>query len=118
MVAAACVTLIGTAEPPDQVAAAEPQALPVARAIRISDRMVHWQPVTCIAFSPNGKSIATASNDTTVVIWSSDGHRELRTFRGHQAAVTCVWFSPDGRMLVSGAPPRAHPDLRTATRCV
>ena len=103
MVAAACVTLIGTAEPPDQVAAAEPQALPVARAIRISDRMVHWQPVTCIAFSPNGRYIASGSDRNTVIIWDEITGTRLATLSGHDEAVTSIAFNADGTRLASGS---------------
>jgi WD40 repeat protein/HEAT repeat protein len=70
--------------------------------VRINNDMMHWDTVTCVAFSPDGASIASASADGTVVLWSADGRRELRVFRGHQSPVTSVGFGSGGRMVASG----------------
>lgn len=87
------------AAPPDAVPA---EPLPVVRTFRVIDRIVHGHWITSIDFSPEGKRIATASRDRTVVIWSADEQRELVTFRGHEAPVACTRFSPDGTLLASG----------------
>jgi WD40 repeat protein len=62
----------------------------------------HTHEVTCIAFSPKGRRIATTSHDRTVKIWDSETGLEMLTLRGHTAGVLCVAFSPDGHRLVSG----------------
>ncbi|GAB4199572.1 MAG: AAA-like domain-containing protein [Coleofasciculaceae cyanobacterium] len=58
------------------------------------------QPISLIAFSPDGKTIASAHSDRTVKLWSLDG-KLLRTFRGHSDEVQGVSFSPDGLILAS-----------------
>jgi WD40 repeat protein len=63
----------------------------------------HSDSVTCIAFSPNGRRIATTSNDRTVKLWNAETGQEVLTLRDHTAGVLCVTFSPDGHRLVSGS---------------
>jgi len=55
-----------------------------------------------ISFSPDGKTIASASDDRTVKLWSIEG-RELHTFKGHSSKVTSVSFSPDGKTIASAS---------------
>lgn len=63
----------------------------------------HAAPVVAIAFSPDGRLLASGSIDTTIKLWETTTWRELRTFSGHTAPVRWVAFSPDGRWLASGA---------------
>jgi hypothetical protein len=63
----------------------------------------HDKPVNMIAFSPDGKLVASASNDGTVILWDLERRRPIgKPLAGHTAAVTSVAFSPDGRFIVSG----------------
>jgi len=66
----------------------------------------HTGPVACIAFSPGGRRIATASFDRTVRLWDSATGLEILTLRGHTANCLCVAFSSDGHRLVSGSSDR------------
>ena len=50
----------------------------------------HQDRVWGVAFSPDGKRLATASADQTVKLWDAATARELLTLRGHQEDVTSV----------------------------
>jgi WD40 repeat protein len=64
-------------------------------------RLRHGGPVTAVAFSPNGKILASSSWDHTVRLWDRDTGKELHRLRGHTDAVFCLAFAPDGRTLAS-----------------
>jgi WD40 repeat protein/serine/threonine protein kinase len=63
----------------------------------------HTLAVLGVAFSRNGKLLASASADRTVKLWDMATGQELRTMKGHNAGVSSVAFSADGRLLVSGS---------------
>src|SRR5215216_2774263 len=62
----------------------------------------HNDPITSLAFSLDGKTLASGSNDDTIKLWDVATGRELRTLAGHARGVTSVAFSPDRRTLASG----------------
>jgi WD40 repeat protein/serine/threonine protein kinase len=56
----------------------------------------------CLAFSPDGKCLASASNgDFVISLWDTARGREIQSLNGHAAGVKCVAFSPDGKRLAS-----------------
>jgi formylglycine-generating enzyme required for sulfatase activity/tRNA A-37 threonylcarbamoyl transferase component Bud32/LysM repeat protein len=59
-------------------------------------------PSDSLAFSPDGKWLATATGQT-VKLWDVESGSELRTLLGHYGSVYSVAFSPDGATLASGA---------------
>jgi WD40 repeat protein len=61
----------------------------------------HTADVVFIAFSPDGRRIATASYDRTAKLWDTATGREVFTLRGHAGAVVGLAFSPDGHRIVS-----------------
>jgi RNA polymerase sigma factor (sigma-70 family) len=61
----------------------------------------HNGAVRGVAFSPDGKLLASASDDTTIKIWNTATGKEVRTLAGHGAAVASLAFAPDGRSLAS-----------------
>lgn len=67
----------------------------------------HADRVKAIAFSPDGKMMASGSADQTIKLWDCDTGSELKTLKGHSRFVTTVAFSPDGSMLASGSVDRA-----------
>ena len=63
----------------------------------------HTAEVRGLAFSPDGRRIATSSWDRTIKLWDPETGREVFTLRGHTAGLLVVAFSPAGRRLVSGS---------------
>lgn len=58
--------------------------------------------IRAMAWSPDGRRLATASADGTARIWTLDGGNPV-VLRGHAQAVSGVAWSPDGQRLVTGA---------------
>ncbi len=76
--------------------------------VQLSDRKFvdslggHHGTVLSIAFSRNGKKVATACEDGKVRIWSVPEWKLLQTLSGHQGPVHWAEFSPDGNWVGSG----------------
>jgi len=56
-----------------------------------------------VAFDPQGGTLASGSDDTTVKLWEARSGRLLRTLEGHQDLVLSVAFHPQGETLASGS---------------
>ncbi len=63
----------------------------------------HGDAVTALAFSPDGKSLASGSRDKSIRLWNMAAASELRKLQGHEEWIGCVSFSPNGQTLASCA---------------
>ncbi|NEO61171.1 MAG: WD40 repeat domain-containing protein [Moorea sp. SIO4G2] len=58
--------------------------------------------VLSVSFSPNGKSLASGGEDSTVKLWNLET-TEAQILNGHLDIVISVSFSPDGKILASAS---------------
>jgi hypothetical protein len=63
----------------------------------------HTSVIQAVAFSPNGKHIASGSKNGTVKIWCAVSGEELMSVQGHTLRLRSVGFSPDGKRIISGS---------------
>jgi len=62
----------------------------------------HTDRVLCVAFSPDGRTLATGSADKSVRLWESHSSKELHRLEGHAHHVRSMAWSPDGQRLACG----------------
>ena len=75
-------------------AAQQPKlAMPTGHGISIID----------MALSYDGKYVATASDDRTIILWETETGRQIHTLAGHTAYADNVWFSNDDKTIYSAS---------------
>ncbi|UBF24245.1 WD40 repeat domain-containing protein [Kovacikia minuta CCNUW1] len=85
--------------------------LPASRAHQASPELIvhplrtlegHTSWIRCIAFRPDGQTLASASSDGAVKLWQVTTGECLHTFQAHSSLVLAITFSPDGQTIATG----------------
>jgi WD40 repeat protein len=63
----------------------------------------HSDAVRSISLSPDGKYLASGSEDNTIKLWEVISGKEVKTLVGHTGWVLSISFSPDRKYLASGS---------------
>jgi WD40 repeat protein len=63
----------------------------------------HDDAVTSVAWSPDGRRLATGSDDKTAKVWDAVSGQELLTLKGHSDYVRSLAWSPDGKRLATAS---------------
>jgi DNA-binding beta-propeller fold protein YncE len=64
---------------------------------------LHTGYINTLAYSPDGKVIASGSGDKTVRLWDAATGKELKTLSGHTEEVRALAYSPDGKVIASSS---------------
>jgi WD40 repeat protein len=67
----------------------------------------HTGDLETIAYSPDGKMLASSSGDLTARLWEVDTGKVNIVLEGHHGEVDSVAFSPDGRLVATGVRTRS-----------
>jgi hypothetical protein len=62
----------------------------------------HSQRINIVAFSPNGKTIASGSNDNTLRMWYAGNGRDIQTYEDAKSDFLALGWSPDNNHLAGG----------------
>ncbi len=68
---------------------------------RIAGLIGHSGWIRACAFSPDGKRILTAGDDSTARLWEGESGKEIRRFEGHSGWIWACVFSPDGKRILT-----------------
>ncbi|MDQ2716799.1 MAG: serine/threonine protein kinase [Chloroflexota bacterium] len=83
--------------------ATTPTATPIPLGTTLLTYTGHKDVVNTVAWSYDGRYIASGSNDTTVQVWDAVTGQPIYTYTKHRDVVLSVTWSPDGKYVASGS---------------
>jgi len=75
----------------------------VAKGKQLQQFVAHEGKITCLAISPDGKTLAVVGSDPTIRLWDVATRKERRRLEGHEGQVTSLSWSADSQTLASGS---------------
>jgi WD40 repeat protein len=75
--------------------------LPDGAFARLGSLRFRQYDVSCVAFSPDGKVLASSGRVDKIIFWDPATGKEVRSFAGHPRGVNGIAFSRDGKLLAS-----------------
>ncbi|HWS84636.1 MAG TPA: serine/threonine-protein kinase [Ktedonobacteraceae bacterium] len=87
---------------PTRVPSSKPTPTPILLGSLLYTYTGHHGFVNALAWSPDGKRIASGSDDSTVQVWNAANGSNVYTYQSHSNLVEAVAWSPDGKRIASG----------------
>lgn len=63
----------------------------------------HTSGISCLAFTPDGKTLVSGSADSTIKLWNLRTRDKPRTLKGHTGSILAIAIGPDGQTMVSSS---------------
>ena len=73
-----------------------------SKGLLIGHEDIRKKGIFALAFSPDGKMLASGSDDKTVILWDIEKKKQIITLKGHKGTITAVAFSENGKTLATG----------------
>ena len=70
--------------------------------LQVNDILLLQKPVMCIAWSPDGRYLASSGVDSDILVWDIATKVMVGQLKGHTGTVHTLAFSRDGEVLASG----------------
>src|SRR5262245_46980846 len=100
------ISLIGRpaqASPPRQGGGQPITVSNAANVKQIAELDGQKQAIFALAFSPDGKTLAAGSIDSTIILWDIASHKQIALLQGHTAQIGAIGFTADGATLYSSS---------------